>query len=270
MKCVLCENKDFEFVFAADKFHLYKCKKCGLVRIKEAPQVSYNKYHRDTDYQKFENLFRNIFQKRVTIIHKLKSSGKVLDIGTSTGTMLTLFDKTKWQRFGIEPSGSAAIAKSRGLKIYNKTFEGAKLPRNFFDVVILNHVLEHVVDPIQVLSKVKNILETDGIVLVDVPNFGGLSSQLTKARWPFLVPDEHTFHFTKESLQKVFEKAGLEVIHFESRSGVFEFANPIKELWESLITLKKRFFRNLLFLPFNLLATLLNEGDSMSMVGRKK
>jgi hypothetical protein len=44
----------------------------------------------------------------------------------------------------------------------------------------------------------------------------------------------------------MFNEAGFEVVGYESRSGIFEFADPIGEIWLSLSTLKKRFFTNLI------------------------
>lgn len=231
--------------------------------------MDYKKYHRDKTYSENESLFRNIFEKRVNIIKRYKSKGKVLDIGTSTGVMLDIFKDNGWETWGIEPSESGKIAKQKGHKIISDFFEKAKLPSNYFDVVIMNHTLEHMDNPEMVLKKVNKTLKKDGLLLVDVPNAGGIGSKVLKDKWPYRLPEEHKHQFTKESLVKVFEDSGFKIIHFESRSGIFEMANPIKEIFESLITLKKRFFTNIIFLPYSLIATIFNAGDSMSLVGVK-
>ncbi len=269
MKCILCGGNKFDLLFKTHEFTLLKCRKCGLVRTKELPQVSYDEYHRDSDYQKFENLFKNIFQKRVNIVYKYKQSGRILDIGASTGTMLSIFKKDGWEVYGVEPSGSGEVAEEKGIKIYKTVFEKAKIPKNYFDAVILNHTLEHVDDPLKVLKKVKTILKKGGIVLVDVPDFGGLTSQILKGRWPYLVPNEHTYHFTKITLSKIFEKVGFEIIYTESRAGLFEFASPMGEILESLRTLKKRFFKNLLYFPYDAFTTLIGRGNSLTIAGKK-
>ena len=104
--------------------------------------IDYQNYHRDADYMKFESLFRNVFLKRFSIIKSFsKSRGKVLDIGASTGIMLDIFKGEGWKTWGVEPSKSASVAKDKGHKVIKDIFERAELPKNYFDVIVLNHTL---------------------------------------------------------------------------------------------------------------------------------
>ena len=236
-------------------------------------EISYKKYHRDKIYSENENLFKNIFEKRFEIAkpHFAKvSQGRVLEIGASNGVMLDIFAENGWQTWGVEPSASAQRAKRKGHRIITTFFEKADLPENYFDAVIANHTLEHMDNPVLVLKKIHRLLKKDGIVYVDVPNAGGLGAKILGKHWPYRLPLEHKHQFTKQSLSKVFREAGFEVIHFESRSGLFEFADPMLEVWQSLVGMKKRFFTNIFMLPYSFLVTLFNSGDSMSMVGIKK
>ena len=270
-KCVLCGSIKAKNLYVFGKRKVVKCGQCGLVRTEGKSTIDYGRYHRDEDYQKFEKMFRNIFLKRYTLairIVKVKA-GSVLDIGASTGTFLELFKEKGWETWGVEPSKAGEIASQKVDKLLRTTFESARLPKNYFDVVILNHTLEHLANPVSVLRKVKTILKKGGIVFVDVPNFGGLSSKLFGSHWRFLTPEEHLFHFTKESLKKVMEASGFKVVHQESRSGLFEYGEPVAELWDALTSLKKRFFTDLVTYPFSLFAPLLNMGNSMSLVGKK-
>ncbi|QQG47099.1 MAG: class I SAM-dependent methyltransferase [Candidatus Woesebacteria bacterium] len=232
--------------------------------------MDYKNYHRDKTYKENESLFKNIFEKRVNLARKFKKKpGSVLEIGASNGVMLDIFKQNDWETWGVEPSKNANIAQRKGHKIINDFFEKASLPKNYFDLVIANHTLEHLDNPLSILKKVHNILKKDGLVFIDVPNAGGIGSEFLGDKWPYKLPKEHKHQFTKNSLQKIFEEADFKVIHFESRSGIFEFSNPILELWQSLIGLKKRFFTNIILFPYSLVTTLLNRGDSVSMIGRK-
>lgn len=234
--------------------------------------TNYNNYHRDTDYIENESLFRNIFLKRFNILwpHFAKASrGKVLDIGCSNGIFLDIYKEHGWQTFGIEPSESGLVAKRKGHKIIRNYFEKSSLPDNFFDLVIMNHILEHVDNADLVLKKIYGILKKGGILYVDVPNAGGLGSKIMGDAWPLRLSNEHNYQFTKDLLSKKIKDAGFKIIHFESRSGLFEYENPILELWQSLVAFKKRFFVNLLLFPYSFLATVFNMGDSMSIVARK-
>ncbi|SRR5258708_1158753 len=231
--------------------------------------MDYKKYHRDKTYKENESHFKNIFGKRVNIVLNYVKKGKVLDIGASTGAMLDIFKEEGFETWGVEPSKSSSIAEGKGHKIIKDYFEKAKLPVNYFEVIVMNHTLEHLDDSIGILEKIHKLLKRKGILLVDVPNAGGLGARILKDNWPYRLPAEHKHQFTKETLEEVFKKAGFKVVHFESRSGIFEFNNPIQEVWESLITGKKRFFTDIINIPYDILVTYLNSGDSMTVVGEK-
>lgn len=230
--------------------------------------IDYSKYHRDNEYQENEQLFKNIFQKRYKLISQFsKSPKKVLEIGCSNGVFLNLF--TDSETWGVEPSNNAKRINNKKHKIIHEFFEKTKLPFNYFDLVIMNHTLEHVESAEIVLEKIYKILEPGGLLFIDVPNAGGLGSKLLGNKWPYRLPNEHTYQFTKSSLSKMVNKMGFKILHWESRSGLFELANPILDIWQSFIGFKKRFFTNLISLPYSLLVTSLNMGDSMSLITKK-
>lgn len=232
---------------------------------------NYSNYHRDNDYRKFSSMFRNIFMKRLILINRLieRTPGRVIDIGCSTGVFLDLFKESGWETWGVEPSKSGIIAKKKGHKVINDYFEKGVLPKNYFDLVIMNHTLEHMDNPAKVLTSLHGLLKSNGSILVDVPNAGGFGARILGEYWPYRLPDEHKSQFTRASLTAIFRTSGFKVIHFESRSGLFEYADPFLEVWSSLIGLKKRFFFDVLSFPYALIVTLLNSGDSMSLVGVK-
>jgi 2-polyprenyl-3-methyl-5-hydroxy-6-metoxy-1,4-benzoquinol methylase len=269
MKCVLCSSRKFKTLFRVGDRDLLECSYCGLVRTKQKPKATYDEYHRDLDYKKFENHFKNIFEKRFNIVKRFKKKGRVLDVGTSTGAMLDIFARHGWECWGVEPSKNAKVAISKGYKIINTEFESANIPNGYFDAIVLNHTLEHMKNPVLVLEKVRKLLKKGGIVLVDVPNFGSLSEAIKKEKWPYILPEEHTYHFTETTLRKLFKYSGFKVLHTESRSGIFESANIYKELVLSLVTLKKRFFTNIFGFPGAFISTALNRGTSISIVGKK-
>ena len=271
MKCILCGENKYKTRFMVDVYPIVECASCGLIKTGIGVSQSYDHYHRDTDYTAFSSHFKNIFTTRYRIVsshHPLP--GTVLDIGASTGTMLDIFKEHGYKTWGVEPSTSAAFAKKKGHTIVQSYFEDAKLPLGAFDVIVMNHTLEHVKNPLLVLKKAKTLLRDGGLLLIDVPNIGSMRATSMNARWPYILPAEHTYHFTPDTLTKLFEKAGISVIHSESRSGIFECDNIPAEIWDAFSHGKKRIVKALVNLPYDLVATLLNRGDSMSIVGVKK
>lgn len=255
-KCPACSHNLFSYITG-----IQKCEFCGLGLTVKTPLQNYKQYHRDNQYHENESLFRDIFLKRLQIINKLKKPGRILEIGSSIGVMLKLFKDSGWEVLGIEPSKKACeIANQRGIKTINSSFEKASLIKSSFDIVILNHVLEHLDNPKQILDKCHQVLAKNGIVFVDVPNFGSLSARLWKSHWPYLLLDEHNWHFTRQSLNKLFTSSGFKEIYWEARSGLWDLGKFI---------IKKRLIFSYLSLFPDFIITKLKLGTSLTVIGQK-
>lgn len=269
-RCISCGEKLSEYGIV-DGYKIYKCTACRLGETDDKTLPNYKDYHRDTTYLQEGDQFKNIFVKRLQIIAKFSSHGKILEVGSSVGTLLSLFKNAGWEVLGIEPSSFAAQqAVKRGIPTKESTFEGTTLKGENFDVAVFNHVLEHVENPVKVLKKTFKVLKKGGVVLVDVPNFGGLNSRVWGSKWGYLYPSEHKWHFTKESLSCLMTRSGFEIIHWETRSGVWDYGDPWREILQSLAGFKRRFFKNLLFLIPDYFVTVCGLGSGLTVVGRKK
>ena len=203
-------------------------------------------YHRDDVYIQNQSLFRNIFRATLKKVLKYKKKGSVLEVGSSTGLLLTLFLEAGWDVTGVEPSKkSSEYARNRGIRTINETFEKA-VTLEKYDVIVFNHVLEHLKDPEEVLKKAYGLLKDDGILVINVPNAGSLSARVYKKNWKYLLPEEHLWQFTPGSLRKLLTKQKFSILEWEAKSGIWEFDNPLAELVSSFVGFKKRFFENFL------------------------
>lgn len=270
MRCPACGNEQSVYG-VVDGYKIYICATCGLGETEDKTLPNYKDYHRDTTYFQEGDQFKNIFTKRLQIVSSLASPGKVLEVGSSVGTLLALFKDAGWEVLGIEPSTYAAReAAKRGIPTRQETFENTRLTEGTFDAVIFNHVLEHVRNPTDVLKKTSQVLKKGGIILVDVPNFGSLRSNLQGTAWGYLYPNEHKWHFSKDSLLRLLKKSGFQAVYSETRSGIWDYGNPLLELWQSFTGLKLRFFKNILFLVPNYFISVLGVGSGLTVIGRKK
>lgn len=269
-KCSACD-KELRFLGRNSGFDIFRCASCGLgVTVGIFPKAQYSAYHRDPVYIKEEEQFRNIFKKRAGIISKFKKSEKALEVGSSAGVFLSLLKERGWEVEGIEPSVTAAdVAQKKGIPTLNTTFEKAELKDETFDSVIFNHVLEHMEDPIGILKEVNRVLKKDGIVLIDAPNFASLSARVSGASWRYILPKEHRWHFTPTALSLLLEKAGFRVIYWETHSGIWDYGNPLKEIWQALIGRKKRFFTDVLTATPALIITTLRLGTGLTILAKK-
>lgn len=243
--CIVCSKK-LEFLGKNEDWDIFRCSSCGLgVTSGIFPKTRYSVYHRDPVYIKEEEQFKNIFKKRVNIILKFKKLGKVLEIGSSSGVFLSLLKERRWEVQGVEPSVASGVAEKNGIPTLNTTFEKVELKGGTFDLVIFNHVLEHMSSPVEILKKANCILKKDGIVFIDVPNFASLSARISGAGWRYILPKEHRWHFTPKALTALLERSGLKTIYWETHSGIWGYGNPLLEIWQALIGRKKRFFTDI-------------------------
>lgn len=137
--------------------------------------------------------------------------GRLLDIGCGNGTFLASMRERGWEVLGVEPDPEASrLARERyGLEVVTDTLEGAALPVSSADAITLNHVIEHVPDPVALLEECCRLLQPGGKLVAVTPNVESLGHRLFGARWPHLDPPRHLHLFSQRTLQACAEKAGL-------------------------------------------------------------
>lgn len=268
-KCIACGG-NFRLIGESAGVEIYKCVHCGLGVTSDMDGKKFSQYHRDWVYVKREKQFKNIFQKRADAIQHFASVGSALEVGSSTGILLFLLKQKGWEVRGIEPSRTAAnLAKKRGIPTVALPFEKATLVGKKYDVVIFNHTLEHMHNPLTVLKKARSLLSRGGILFIDVPNFASLAARVAGVSWKYILPNEHQWHFTPSSLFNLLKRTGFVPVWWEAHSGIWGYAHPWREVQESFIGGKKRFFTNLLTLLPTWVLTKLKAGTGLTIVAQK-
>jgi 2-polyprenyl-3-methyl-5-hydroxy-6-metoxy-1,4-benzoquinol methylase len=199
-----------------------RCNDCGLIwRSPESMQI-FKSY--DKDYFESKKYSKNR-------AHKIVKSGWLLDIaksfhpgiinilevGCSLGNTLEAAGNRNLNSLGIDISPYAVqYCMEHGLKAENKTLEELHAEGLRFDLIFMQHVLEHFEDPFLVLSICKSLLNQDGLLLILVPNskFGIAVRQKEKHRFYSQkgVGAEHYVYFDNFSLRKVLESQDFKVL----------------------------------------------------------
>jgi SAM-dependent methyltransferase len=140
-----------------------------------------------------------------------RMGGRLLEIGCGSGHYLALMRILGWTVCGIEPDPVAAgvAAKAAGCQVHVGTVDDAPYAPASFDVIVSNHVIEHVYDPNSFVSSAARLLVSGGLMAVQTPNFESLGHKLFGAELFSLDPPRHLCLFTPVSLRNVFEKSGL-------------------------------------------------------------
>ena len=147
----------------------------------------------------------------------LKNKKNILDIGSGTGISCILLEKKGYNVIGVDPDPRNAKlinSKLKKGKCINSFFEDLKLNEKV-DVIWITHVIEHLEQPDALLKKCKEWLKPDGIICIAVPDCENpemLKNSLTN---PY-----HIFHFTKNSLNQLFNKTKFEIKTWDSLSNL--------------------------------------------------
>jgi 2-polyprenyl-3-methyl-5-hydroxy-6-metoxy-1,4-benzoquinol methylase len=163
--------------------------------------------------------------------HKIKKSGwlldlalgfhpgiqNILEVGCSLGNTLEAAGSRNLNSLGIDISDHAVqYCLKRGLKAENKALEELHAEGQRFDLIFMQHVLEHFEDPFRILSLCKRLLNHGGLLLILVPNslFGKAAGQREKHRFYSQkgVGAEHFVYFNYFSLRKVLESQNFKVL----------------------------------------------------------
>jgi 2-polyprenyl-3-methyl-5-hydroxy-6-metoxy-1,4-benzoquinol methylase len=148
------------------------------------------------------------------------SDNRLLDVGCSCGVFLARMRDLGWEVTGIEPDPiAAARARERGLSVVDGDLRDASFPAQSFDAVTVNHVIEHVLNPVDLLRECWRILAPRGRLVVITPNVESLARRMWGASWYHLDPPRHLFLFSHRTLALCARKAmiNIEVLRTSAR-----------------------------------------------------
>ena len=164
------------------------------------------------------------------IFEYVPESTQVLDVGCSDGRLGAELKKRKNCRvYGIEiDPGDFADAKKVLDGVFSVNIESEALPPALahmqFDAIILADVIEHFVDPINSLKKLKKLLRPNGRLIFSIPNMSHISVrlQLLGGRLVYgetgLLDRTHLHFYDYKEVTRVFTNAGLKIIENNANS----------------------------------------------------
>ncbi len=241
-KCDLCGGKEFVFRFKGrdimhevpGEFTAAECKNCGLVFLNPRPSSEeLEKYYPSAEYDSLrgESGRKEVINELLGKIHRGKKSGiiyrlfapyfirefphvngmKILDVGCGSGHFLAEMKKRfDNEYYGVEPGEfNREFAAKNGLKMFRGVLKDARYPKHYFDLILVNHVFEHVGDPTDTLRELKRILKPGGTLTIGVPNTDALNRRIFGKYWVGYDVPRHLYSYSPEILKKYAQKVGL-------------------------------------------------------------
>jgi SAM-dependent methyltransferase len=154
-------------------------------------------------------------------IERWVSPGRLLDVGSWTGSFLVAARARGWRGEGLEPSKWAVQrATERGCDVRQTTLEAVEVPPETYRAIVALDVIEHLVDPGEALTTLQIGLEPGGVLFIAVPDAGSAIARLLGRRWWSVLP-MHVQYFTRRSMRTLLERRGFEVVDVSTHPKAF-------------------------------------------------
>jgi SAM-dependent methyltransferase len=222
--CIVCGADQFASAQLVQGNHFIRtCKGCGTGETVPKPdpaalEAHYSEAYYGPDNVKFvpfvEAFVARMTRNRAARVHALMGRrGRILEIGCGRGLLLHELAQLGHECHGIERSVLAArrATRTEGLRIYTQPLEECHFPKQYFDAVILWHVLEHLDHPEASLALMARVLKPSGLLHLEVPNVTSLQSCTTGKNWFHLDVEHHLYHFSYDGLQLVLASSGFQI-----------------------------------------------------------
>lgn len=282
-KCEICNKASW------NKFSekLIKCEGCGLLRMgddvsgEKIDDIYNNGYFSGNEYADYLGDRHSLeinFKKRVKRIESLVDLSGVLliEIGCAYGFFMNLMKGRVGKCIGFDVSREAVeYAKNTfGLEAYSGDF--LAYDNEKADIVCMWDVIEHLPNPDEFINKISDVLKSGGYLCLTTGDSGSLVAKLRGDKWRLIHPPTHIFYFSRQTIEKLLNKHGFEVISIKHPSvyrnvgSIFEqiICKRNKEGKNNFIL--EKFFWVLKKIRINTISIGLNFFDIMEVIAIKK
>ncbi len=319
-KCGVCSNKADnkkylirEMMFGTkEQFEYFMCSNCGCLQIAKIPEdlSKYYPKHRYKAYarpKKFkQNFFLYLAKKLVSWLYlkskknflgeklsnklaydfvnilsyaNLKLTSQIFDVGAGSGNRLVSLAKKGFTNLsGSDIFIENDISYPNGIKILKKDISELD---GKFDFIMLNHVFEHMPEPLLTLKILYKLLLPSHILLIRIPVVDSYAWEKYKENWVQLDAPRHLFLHTRNSINILAKESGFVLYHMidDSKSSQFygseQYQNDIPMFAENsyYVNPQKSIFCKKNLTEFQKIAIKLNKkdnGDSVCFFLQKK
>lgn len=224
--CNVCGASDVEVIGTRDRdsrpLRTTICRQCGLVWSNPRPREEdvrryYSREYR-LDYKGHSTPSlrhvarsgRGALERYRALRPYLKAGDRVLDAGAGSGEVVYVLRTFGFDAVGLEPDEEYArhAREALGVPVMTGFVQDTSFEPRTFDVATMYHALEHVEDPLTVLSRLRSWLVDEGVLFIEVPNVEATCVSPAR-RYHFA----HFYNFSAPTLEALGRRAGFRSAH---------------------------------------------------------
>ncbi len=300
-RCPYCASDSYEVMYKgasiptvahADitQFNLVRCRKCYTIFVNPAPDPDELLVYYPDDYYQAGSagippILEKINRSWSYVVRQMRplllddhhtETRRILEVGCASGDNLKPFLEAGWAVSAIEPNPRlATLAAEKGIEVHVGSVDSAHWQSETFDVVLLNHVLEHVYNPRETLEKCAYWLRPQGMLYLEVPVFAAPSASLFGRYWGDLEFPIHLTLLPRNNLLQLLRDTGSVIVKTKTRTlygnilRALSHRFPVSRHAEGLPKIAFLLFALVVQSGFILLNLCLGRGEAISVVAMR-
>lgn len=252
--CDSCGCAESELVFEGPDrlthlpgtFQIVRCVQCGIYR--QNPRLAWTslKNFYTDDYVSHTPLIQDYPSritrldkrygnwKRLRAVERFIDHGRLLEVGCGTGTFLEEALRSKrWEVSGVEPVDKVAtyVSDRLGIEVHNGRFSDTLLSPEYYDVIVMWNVLEHLDHPFRDINYAYRLLKDGGWFVFSIPNMESYDLQIFGKYWLGWELPRHLYLFPRSPLENILTEYGFEVVSMECLSTSYATLGLTLDFW---------------------------------------
>jgi 2-polyprenyl-3-methyl-5-hydroxy-6-metoxy-1,4-benzoquinol methylase len=227
---LVTETMDYDYRTTDMNFQIVRCNHCNLIYMNPRPKLSeiHKIYPPNYSAYEFSNIKNRIIRNARNFMQRKKafrildavppshSVPRIIDVGCGSPALLNLLDSASFRKLELYGNDFNARAlemiESAGFKAIPGAFEKVDFERNFFDLIIMNQVIEHLFDVPGILKKCFQLLKPNGILYIETPSEDGLDAKLFQRRnWGGYHVPRHLQIFNARTIGETLSRYGFKI-----------------------------------------------------------
>ena len=226
----LTQSQDFDYFTTNMIFRIVRCSECHLIYINPRPSLREIEkiYPEEYSAYQFSQIKNPIIRKArflmqaskakkiLKCIRQINNNTNIVDVGCGSPVLLNLLQENSPEKINLYGNdfnpNTLKLVEKMGFETMPGNFEDVDWKKDFFDMIVMNQVIEHLFDIPAVLRKSFSLLKPAGTLLIETPSADGLDSRIfRKYHWGGYHIPRHLQIFTSETISTTLKKYGFEV-----------------------------------------------------------